>query len=707
MKRITILFGLNTAIFLFALLFALVPADCLAQTCAALGYNPGDLAAVEICGDCYECGVRDYVCPEIYEGFGFARCREADEDCTNVNIGGAWDYSVPGCPHCNAGWNSSINDPSVDEYVPHSIFNINCSGGDCYSPISGDLICGNNSNEFPMEEMDSEGDDFWVDNIGGNNVFAPFLEDNYGTNPAGTENVLDSTPSRACCRQSTDCVDDNMCYLSVNDTCQKTLDDTGIPGCNNNEAGEPIDLNQDMEVCNSSRWHDPDESEIWCNMSFTDARPKLWFTSDHPLGVDDYDQDKTNGFCGGDDANENVVWESFSPLNDGIDSGNLCFYQSACIDEGICYNSTNETIGGGPLSTAPYTNFTRNIGEPGDTGDYEICNSTDNLPWFGKHDWHDPDELHAVNPLTGEGPYCNTPWTLNGSDLSALMNQCNGGSCWMKEGEDTVFGGYDMAVGQPQLGCCGDDLGEWYAINNETGWDSCCNSTNRCVYHESGICGGCDHVYGEVYVEDPNNPGNYINASDYGSGNDVLIMVYNRSNLENFTYTYDHIVNGTPMFWLTVPSEDKFVLSIEFSSPQHHPHIMDLNIGPGNTDLGTIILDLVKECQPDCTMNDNRCHIECDGINGCDFNESIVATSGANAGLNMAEICDGGKPGWEKMLNDTHVFSCCQGNPRPSSAALVKPELVSDVENIKTFQHTVNYKGKKIKMYVTIWESEE
>jgi len=63
-----------------------------------LGYNPGDFAGVEICGVCYECGVNDYVCPEVYEGFGFAMCALTDEDCTDINIGGAWDFSVAGCP---------------------------------------------------------------------------------------------------------------------------------------------------------------------------------------------------------------------------------------------------------------------------------------------------------------------------------------------------------------------------------------------------------------------------------------------------------------------------------------------------------------------------------------------------------------------------------------------------------------------------------
>lgn len=170
-----------------------------------------------ICGDQYLCGAADGICPEIYGGYASPGiCNREDVDCCTKAI-----------------WNGT------------SYYNRNFVW-------TGSSCCGNNLNEFFT----------WEKGI--------FLN---------TSRVLDADNSSSCCTQSSDCVDDSVCYANAS---RKNIDDaTG-----------------DEEICINGYWHDHDESSGRCTQGgfrWDDGTTGL-------VGTDDYDLNTTNGFCDGDDG---------------------------------------------------------------------------------------------------------------------------------------------------------------------------------------------------------------------------------------------------------------------------------------------------------------------------------------------------------------------------------------------------------------------
>jgi hypothetical protein len=217
------------------------------------------------------------------------------------------------------------------------------------------------------------------------------------------------------------------------------------------------------------------------------------------------------------------------------------------------------------------------------------------------------------------------------------------------------------------------------------------------------------YISGNISVQDPANLSRWMNATDFSTGDLVNVSVFNTSNNFLFATTNDIDVNGTKIYHLRLPySALNMNLTVSYHSPGYSTETITVNITePYTTYLPTPNLSLATGCRPDCTMNDGICHADCHGLGGCFYNDSIVATSGAFAGQNMSTICDGSLPGWRKQLNDTHYFDCCNGRPQSRLDIPLNTTLDRKIENLKTYQHIVMIRGKKYKMYVSVWEWDE
>jgi hypothetical protein len=204
----------------------------------------------------FTCGANDSICPSDY-----VNC-EACTDDTTGDTGAVADD--PDCCEDNAcGW--SCTDAGV--------------------------VCGDSTNEYSKDETDSEGDS--VDNGG---------EEDCNGSGCTTEEVIDDENNPACVDtyyNGTDtlgydytynCADDGVLYhpyTYTSNLCQHDI------SCHDTEG------DGDDEVCDEGNWHDPDESETYC-----DAAGGTWTTGSSTSDTfnDDYDGDLTNGYCDGDDG---------------------------------------------------------------------------------------------------------------------------------------------------------------------------------------------------------------------------------------------------------------------------------------------------------------------------------------------------------------------------------------------------------------------
>ncbi|PIN80201.1 hypothetical protein COV16_01385, partial [Candidatus Woesearchaeota archaeon CG10_big_fil_rev_8_21_14_0_10_34_8] len=120
------------------------------------------------------------------------------------------------------------------------------------------------------------------------------VEDCSGTCAEGTEEVIDDSNAAACLDTAYDdadsCADDGEIYSPISTT--SDVCSTDVSCHDNDEDG-------DYEVCSGGNWHDPDESETYC-----DAVSGTWVTIETGTDADqdDYDTDLSNGYCSGDDG---------------------------------------------------------------------------------------------------------------------------------------------------------------------------------------------------------------------------------------------------------------------------------------------------------------------------------------------------------------------------------------------------------------------
>jgi len=235
---------MNTKFFLFFISLFIIPFIHAALQGVIIGTDD------YVCQDSAE--TADGICPSDYGSADFTNC----EACLNAD-------------------NNYVNDP------------------DCCSPIycsfdctDAGVVCGDSSDERQRYETDSQGD----------TVTDSSPEDCYGLCISGTEHVIDDDTSWGCLDTAYDdpysCADDGEIYSSIVTTAN---------ACENGNTCHDTDTDGDYELCDGGNWHDPDESQYYC-----EAAGYAWILPGVEFGIDsdkdDYDNDLSNGYCDGDDG---------------------------------------------------------------------------------------------------------------------------------------------------------------------------------------------------------------------------------------------------------------------------------------------------------------------------------------------------------------------------------------------------------------------
>lgn len=191
------------------------------------------------------CGNEDGICPSDYAG---------EQACTTDATSGS-DENDPECcaEAADHGWTCTTTG----------------------------VVCGDVATESLLDEMDSEGE----------TVDSSTAEDCSGT--CTDEQVIDDSNDQACWDsdrdQADDCADDGVLYDSYTTTSSV---------CEGGVSCHDTDVDGDSEVCENSRWHDPDEDEDYCI-----AVSGEWkYQAGTDTTADDYDGDLSNGYCDGDDG---------------------------------------------------------------------------------------------------------------------------------------------------------------------------------------------------------------------------------------------------------------------------------------------------------------------------------------------------------------------------------------------------------------------
>jgi len=128
------------------------------------------------------------------------------------------------------------------------------------------------------------------------------------------------------------------------------------------------------------------------------------------------------------------------------------------------------------------------------------------------------------------------------------------------------------------------------------------------------------------------------------------------------------------------------------SEPDHVSSTKTITLAPKESKTvdftGNDALVLGTTCEDDCTYTgDNLVHQECDGINGCTFNDATAM-----------EVCNLAQPGWIRDYSDTQVIECAEGTPLPK--VTTKAEVTCELENLLKITKVVVYKGKLVKLNI-------
>jgi hypothetical protein len=401
-----------------------------------------------------------------------------------------------------------------------------------------------------------------------------------------------------------------------------------------------------QEYCHAGIWLDQDNSTDACN-----------------CGLGFYNIGGDVSQCCGDDASEYRLQESDSTMNDGSNSDSCCSLAGKCVDDNLCFNT--ESLGG-----VYYREIDEGLEYAGgpDTNDLEICANSGN-------DWFDAD----VN-----SSYCDDAREPDGDPLS-----CSGG-CWRPDGETIKFGGYDSADVGVQTECCGDDTGEYMIVTNKN--EACCNVVDDFVF-ASGNCSAAAnrrYIYGTIYGEQADS----TFAPLFGARVTIKTENFYDVNLD------DSLMSG--QYNISVPAGANYTIII--TKPGYSMRSIFVNA------LSSVELDfnltLTNDCRSDCSAWDFSrkafvCKDACEGMNGCDYNESIVSDY---TGQDISLVCDAQVLGWSKQHNSTHDIICCNGGyMAKNSLVLAEITYAPNIKNAHTsFLGTVYYakEGKFYGVYV-------
>ena len=105
-------------------------------------------------------------------------------------------------------------------------------------------------------------------------------------------------------------------------------------------------------------------------------------------------------------------------------------------------------------------------------------------------------------------------------------------------------------------------------------------------------------------------------------------------------------------------------------------------------------------CKADCTTFDNICHEECDGVNGCVYNDTYYSAEWRF----IKQVCNLQKKGWVKIFNATHDIICCNNTPHQRVSKRFSIETKQGLDEIATVSRYINLNGKMVTMYISVWK---
>jgi len=376
--------------------------------------------------------------------------------------------------------------------------------------------------------------------------------------------------------------------------------------------------------------------------------------------------------CLGDDGEEPICESWYPHIWDLNDSCAPCGGLDMCVDDNSCYND-------GQFRDVDDTEFGMGV----QTGDWEICIGA-------LHEWHDADENQSI---------CDA--SLNWSGVPLTATGCSGASCWVMEGEDSNFGGYNDSVGQKSVECCGDDQGEYYIKTNIM--YACCDDPTDFA-HSNGICSRGvstlgpglpqeNYVYGFVQAELPN--GSYSPLENYW-----ISVKYADFITANADFT-----DSSGYFNISVPAGNYNI----YGTKQGYDDVERSVTISGHTNFNFWV-NLTNDCKADCTRFDgleDRCEADCDGVNDCKYDPAIVS---ATYGDTMKNLCDGLLKGWTVKHNAAWNIECCDvgyvHTVNRTRAEIRFNESISEAQTY--FAGTVNYvpSGELYSVYVVIYRKD-
>ncbi len=269
-------------------------------------------------------------------------------------------------------------------------------------------------------------------------------------------------------------------------------------------------------------------------------------------------------------------------------------------------------------------------------------------------------------------------------DYDGICNPGDG-KCWYQEGSV----------------CCGDDPGESY-VSTDYYNDACCDNSGDFVAY-NGTCqikSDRVYLYGRVMGQIPN--GTYVPL--YHALIQAVDPVYGRLVNQNYT-------NHDGYYNISAVKGIRYSLELRPSEAYDGKTVVLPII---NVDTKTdFYITLLSSCREDCTsfnLEDNKyyCDKDCDGTNGCSFNQSVVSDSSIYPpGSTMKELCDELSPGWTVFHNSTYDIQCCkQGYVRKPESHNISISLDGDYNTMDSFYAgLVSHNGKFYSVWVAIGDN--
>jgi len=253
----------------------------------------------------------------------------------------------------------------------------------------------------------------------------------------------------------------------------------------------------------------------------------------------------------------------------------------------------------------------------------------------------------------------------------------------------------DTTSGSWNSTCCGDDSGENY-VTQGVGTDACCDKSTDCVdsgntcrenmnESNSSLCGDyidndCD---GNTDCEESSCGGGitgYVRDQDNKPLEGAKVEAFNGS----IKIAEDLYTGPDGSYGMNVGCG---IYRLAASKTDYIPSTKtDVSVPPLTTIQRDFTLISGVTCEEDCSyLIDDRCHVDCDGVNNCSFHNSITR-----------EKCDLAKVGWRVFYNPTQLIECCEGKPENKSE--IKAVISCSYDNIFQYHTIVDWQGKPIRM---------